>query len=93
MSQNAQGWYSIAAFRGAACVYWRTTTQRRGVWSAVQRSLADYRADLVMVTREDPGLDGSSYQVAQVTSAGFWKFTARSLHPQLAEYIEKEQAK
>lgn len=86
MTRWATGWYTVEAWRDGSCVWWRTTTQRRGVRSAVEVALADHHADIVYIQRVEPGPDQPHRPVAQVTNGGIWRWQEDG---PLREYIER----
>lgn len=90
MTRWATGWYTVEAHRGGICIYFRTTTQRRGVRSAVEVALADHHADIVYIIRVSPGTYVRT-QIAQVTSGGIWKWLGRPEGLPLREYIHIEE--
>jgi hypothetical protein len=88
---SSTGYYRIDSWRDGIASYYTTSTQRRGVRSAVERALADYRADIVYITRVEP--DGTRADIAQVTNGGFWKWQNPKHAAALRAFIEEEASK
>jgi hypothetical protein len=85
---SATGWYSIDAWRGGECIWFTTSTQRRGVASHVNHAVTDLEADLVYITRVQP--DGTRTPIAQVTNALIWRWHGpASAQADLRAYVER----